>query len=410
MDQFSCPRIPLPQPLRGNDSSDFTYDSIVRRLVEIAERVLAENEFAPDMVVEIENLINEIPDGQIRLLRDTQDWNEYIRPYLHNNWLDAPWFFVETYFYRRVLEATGYFSSARGRQADPFAHQKLQALASRLKLLRELSDRVSNMLKWDNQRQESLADLLAANLWGNQADLSMWPADEDQPDSHTDSSQQQQSMVVDHRIDVIDYLERQSETQRRLTRIDFILDNAGFELLADLYLALFLLHSSLAKNIVLWAKDHPTFVSDATILDVHQTVDVIAKDKYVSTVSLGGLLQTYLENGRLDLKSHPFWTSPLAMWNMPDAMLQELAQADLIISKGDANYRRLLGDRHWPFTTSFDDVVCYLPALFVAIRTLKSEVVVGLDPGQSERVASQDPDWLTNGQWGMIQFYQPNSD
>lgn len=402
--------MPIPQPLRGADPSDFTYDSIARRLVEIAERVLAENEFAPGIIAEIENLIREIPDGQIRLLSDSQDWNTYVKPYLQNNWLDAPWFFAETYFYRRILEATGYFHSEAGRRIDPFARQKLQALASRSELFRELSNRVSGMLEWGEQRQESLADLLAANLWGNQVDLSMWPADEDQPDSHTDSSQQQQFMVVDDRTAVIDHLEHQKVAQRRLTRIDFILDNAGFELLADLYLALFLLHSRLAKNIVLWAKDHPTFVSDATILDVHQMVDVIVKDKLVSTASLGGLLQSDLQDGRLELKTHPFWTSPLAMWNMPDALLQELAQADLIISKGDANYRRLLGDRHWPFTTSFDDVVCYLPASFVAIRTLKSEVVVGLDPGQPERLAGQDPDWLTDGRWGMIQFYQPDSD
>jgi hypothetical protein len=98
------------------------------------------------------------------------------------------------------------------------------------------------------------------------------------------------------------------------------------------------------------------------------------------------------------------------MWNMPDPLLRELAQADLIISKGDANYRRLLGDRHWQFTTPFDDVVCYLPAPFVAIRTLKSEMVAGLDPGQPERVAIQDPNWLIDGRWGMIQFYLPDSD
>lgn len=402
--------MPIPQPLRGADPSDFTYDSIARRLVEIAERVLAENEFAPGIVAEIENLIHEIPDGAIRLLSDTQDWNGYIEPYLQNNWLDAPWFFVETYFYRRVLEATGYFHSEAGRKIDPFAHQKLQALASRSGPLRELSNRVSDMLEWGDQRQESLADLLAANLWGNQADLSMWPADEDLAGSHAHSSQLEDFIVRDERSPVIDHLVRQRSAQHRSTRIDFILDNAGYELLADLYLALFLLHSRLAKSIVLWAKDHPTFVSDATIPDVHQMVDVIAKDKHVSTASLGGLLQSYLEDGRLELKSHPFWTSPLAMWNMPDSLIQELAQADLIISKGDANYRRLLGDRHWPFTTSFDDVVCYLPAPFVAIRTLKSEVVVGLDPGQPERVAGQDSDWLIDGRWGMIQFYQPEPD
>jgi hypothetical protein len=75
----------------------------------------------------------------------------------------------------------------------------------------------------------------------------------------------------------------------------------------------------------------------------------------------------------------------------------------LVISKGDAHYRRLLGDRHWPYETSFEDILAYYPAPLVALRTLKSELVAGLAPGQTAWVASQDPEWMLNGRWGMIQ-------
>jgi hypothetical protein len=100
-----------------------------------------------------------------------------------------------------------------------------------------------------------------------------------------------------------------------------------------------------------------------------------------------------------------FWTSALEMWLMPGSLRAELSKSEMMISKGDANYRRLLGDRHWPFATNFADVVGYAPAPLAALRTQKSEVAVGLEPGQAETVAGQDPDWLVNGRWGVIQFW-----
>ena len=83
--------------------------------------------------------------------------------------------------------------------------------------------------------------------------------------------------------------------------------------------------------------------------------------------------------------------------------MRVLAAADLVILKGDANYRRLLGDAHWPPTTSFAAVTGYFPAPLVALRTLKAEIIVGLQPGQVERLQAEDPAWLVNGRRGLIQ-------
>jgi hypothetical protein len=46
----------------------------------------------------------------------------------------------------------------------------------------------------------------------------------------------------------------------------------------------------------------------------------------------------------------------------------------MVFVKGDANYRRLLGDRTWPLDTPFSDVVSYFPVPVCALRTLKAEV------------------------------------
>lgn len=407
------PKPPLPEPLRGNELGTFTHHSIVGRLPDIGRRLLARNEFPAAVMSEIETLIREIPDGKIRPLADeaapdATDWATYVEPYLHQDWLEAPWFFVETYFYRRVLEASGYFVPGPGQGVDPFSYQKRLALETMagavLKLsseVRELAATAGNSPERDGP--EALRRLLVLVLWGNQADLSMWAADDEEKPSHDDVDQQSAHTLADDTAAVLDHLYGNEAPGKRA---DFVLDNAGFELIADLYLAAFLLDQRLVETVVLHVKLHPTFVSDAIEYDIRETVDYLASASHRDTAFLGQRLGAHLSSDRLKLQSHPFWTSPLAMWEMPRSLREELSGSDLLVSKGDANYRRLLGDRHWPFTAPFGEIVCYSPAPLVALRTLKSQVAAGLANGQPEAIGEQDPDWLVNGRWGLIQFFK----
>jgi uncharacterized protein with ATP-grasp and redox domains len=403
------PALPLPPSLRGFEKDTFTYDSIARRLPQIARQTSAENNFLPQYEEQVQKLLHEIPTSPIRALTDDRppdasNWLEYCLPYLGQNWLEPPWFFVETYFYRRILEATGYFREGPGREFDPFRYQKQQGLEVPTEAIRSLSAQVQKLLSKTNQQSEALANLLAVDLWGNQADLSMWPAG-DGPITDLENTEQQKkhTLVDDTPVIVKKLLEGQSP----LNRVDFIIDNAGFELIADLALVLYLLEQGIAHTVHLHAKPHPTFVSDATIKDIRQTIDFLRSDQDLATASTGHRLQALLDEGRLSLQTHWFWTSPLAMWHMPTDLKGELAFSDLLICKGDANYRRLLGDRHWPYTTSFADIVCYLPAPLVALRTLKAEVACGLSEKQVREITRRDPEWLVNGQWGVIQFADP---
>jgi hypothetical protein len=134
------------------------------------------------------------------------------------------------------------------------------------------------------------------------------------------------------------------------------------------------------------------------------TIDFLAQAGIESITRLTKRLKEALENGRLELEADYFWTSPLSGWQMPTSHYKELAQAGLLINKGDANYRRWLGDRHWPMTADPKDILNYIPAPWVALRVCKCNIAVGLKPGQPEALDRQDPNWLTNGKWGMIQF------
>jgi uncharacterized protein with ATP-grasp and redox domains len=403
------PSLPLPDPILNNVPGTWAYKTATERWPAIARRVLAENELEDAATAHIEQLIAEIEgNGRIRPLHDTDDWNHYITPYLGQTWLNCPNFFSETYFYRRILEAIDYFVDD---DFDPFADQKRHGLLTTRPAIRQLCQRVNEAL--DQPTKEQLAQLILVDLWGNRADLSLFAADADEAQTMVDGGREH--LLVDETTAVLTHLDLSGLTQqsnlpsetkpdRSANRIDFIIDNAGFELVCDLALAAYLLGSESAATVHLHLKAHPSFVSDATPLDVAQTIAFLLSDGDQAVVTLAAQLKTWWDNGCLQLQAHPFWTSPLPMWEMPADLRHELAQSQLVIVKGDANYRRLLGDRHWPFTTPLADIVSYLPAPMLALRTFKSELAAGLTSAQITQLNEEDAQWLINGRWGVIQF------
>jgi hypothetical protein len=394
----------LPPPLRGTDLDSFTHQTITDRWPHILRRTMEEADYPAPINDRIRALIDDLPDAPIRPLDDPQApdaalWNERIEPYRGQSWLEAPWFFGETYLYRRLLEATGYFQPGPGRHVDPFSEQKRRGLAGSIDAVRAVARTRERARAEDTDSRHELARLLKMALWGNQADLSMWGAGEDAPD-HLESGEEDAHLLADDTGAVLNHLDGLD----RPARIDVWADNVGVELVADLALADALLTSGLADPLVLHVKAHPTFVSDATVGDVHGTLRRLAADDDPATRALADRLHDAIELGRLQIRDPLTWTSPLRAREFPTTVNAELARADLVVSKGDANYRRLVGDRHWAFTRPFGEVVSYFPAPLLALRTLKAEVVCGLSPDQVERLNETHPGWLTSGEWGVIQF------
>lgn len=401
------PKLPIPPALQGHIVGDWTHHSIAVRLPEIAGRTLHENDFSPAIRARLESLIEEIPDGTIRGLSsssapDAMEWEAYIAPYVGQTWLEVPWFFVETYFYRRVLEATGYFQLGEGYGIDPFAYEKQLALETMQRDIELLARHLHDALEPEMDQDEMLMRFLTMSLWGNKADLSLWAADdEEQMSNLTDIESREARVLVNDAPAIVDYL---AGLGGQAIRVDFIMDNAGFELMCDLVLADFMLTRDIAQEVNLHLKLHPTFVSDTMLKDIEETITFLTQMEDVHTQALAFRLKKHLNEERLLLCTHPYWTSPLPFWQQPAIVRQTLSRAHLLISKGDANYRRLLGDSHWPFTTPFADILAYTPAPLLALRTQKSEIAVGLQPHQAQQAAEQDPNWLINGEWGVIQF------
>lgn len=81
----------------------------------------------------------------------------------------------------------------------------------------------------------------------------------------------------------------------------------------------------------------------------------------------------------------------------------DFASATLTVMKGDLNYRRLVQDRLWPATTPFADVTEYFPGPVAALRTLKSDVVVGMEQRFVEGLDASGGGWRTSGRHGLVQ-------
>lgn len=394
---MKTPRLPVPTPLRGIDT-DYTKHSIAQRLRKILQRALTENHLPETAVTQLTTLLKSLPQGTItqlpnHLAPDLDAWQADIEPFLGQNWLEIPWFFVETYFYRRIATAVDHFRTG----LDPFAQQKRESLHSSTaqthKLIGQLNQHIPH--GW---QPDAFRHLLLADLWGNQADMSLWAAGDDAMPNHADAANQTAHLLVDDETAVTHLL------QNPVRQVDFIIDNAGFELIGDLCLADYLLATEQAAAVYFHLKLFPTFVSDATPYDVESTVAYLHHHKDPILQQAGERLVGYLVNGRLRLTTHPFWTSPHPLWHLPDDLHHKLAMADLVISKGDANYRRALGDAPWPHITPFTDIVSYLPTPTLFLRTCKSEVLAGLSEAQSAKMAQLEEDWLVNGRWGVIQL------
>ncbi|HEX9012454.1 MAG TPA: damage-control phosphatase ARMT1 family protein, partial [Anaerolineaceae bacterium] len=324
----------------------------------------------------------------------------YIQPYLGMDWLEIPWFFAEHYFYCRVLEATGYYQPGPGQRMDPFRLKKSAGLRSSIPAICRLAETLEEIARGGWQR-EAVQRLIYLDLWGNTADLSRWPGSQKKPDESQGRAPQRDRILVDDSPAAANLL---FAPDGQPERVDFLLDNSGFELACDLVLAAALLESGSARQVQLHVKSAPVFVSDAMEKDVLEAAAFLAGEEEASIQRLGRRLQAAIDSSTLLLREDPFWTSPLSAWEMPAELFEELGQSRCILAKGDANYRRLLGDRHWDPTVPMNQVLCYLPAPLLALRTLKSEVAAGLQPGQAESAAQADPQWMDDGQWALIQL------
>ncbi|KAJ8084582.1 Hairy/enhancer-of-split with YRPW motif protein 2 [Marasmius tenuissimus] len=371
-----------------------------------------------------------VDDGEA----DVALWNKEIAKYFQGkDFMNAPWLFAEAYKYRRLREC--FAVSKFWNDYDVFYRQKCDTFSRSAEAVFELSMRFAepfslaeNLSAEEKLEAERLMflELTQVCLWGNSTDLSLLINMTEEQIKALQSTGGDHLAATEKNI-LGNHLPKLWETVKELRdktggRIDFVLDNAGFELYCDCVYADFLIQSGLATTVHFHGKRYPWFVSDVTRKDWNWLLNTMVYGQLFPKASdqereslrrLGLRWKQYEKEGKWVYEQHPFWCTGYTFWNLlseaPDLFLH-LSRSDLVIFKGDLNHRKLTYDCHAPASTPFDIAIGPMASSagapkVASLRTVKSDVVVGLgDEGDelAEKLDKEEPGWKISGKYAVV--------
>lgn len=383
----------LPPLIMTSEEGSFAQETIKSRKPAIIDRILAYHDYTPAIRSSLLGLKHELINEPIQLLQEeTSDkslWDKDLEPWIGQTWLQIPWFLAETYFFRRVLESVCYFQPGPWMGCDPYRRLKDQ----------EMQEASVSFTK-NYLTSPIIADLQIFQeacyhaLWGNRGDLSNL----DEFDS--DMSPQSDQIMLNQAEKAYNFL------LEKPAKIAYFFDNAGKELFYDLAFVDLLLNTGLASSITGYFKNQPFFVSDATPEDLQKTLNLLDSSSMRDSQQLSQRIIEAINSSALRIETPPFLTTSRMYRDLPTALRKGISTHDLAIFKGDVNYRRLFGDRHWEPTTPVEDAGGYFPTSFLSLRTLKAELILGISSETLKTIEKNgEPDWLINGKRGMITFH-----
>lgn len=385
----------LPPPIRTSDPDSFARQTVQDRLPKIIDSILAQNNYPVSIRNDLLSLKAELNlPVPLTPLANSQpeylSWNTHLAEFPGRGWLDLPFYFAEAFFYQRLLEAVNYFVPGPWQGADPFQNAKDVQLQKDIHHFERALNRLVSQ-----PAEAQCESLLHDCLWGNQVDLSNFFGDFQDPLHQADRSDRP---IINHAKEITDFF------SRGVPKLAYILDNVGIELYFDLGLIDFLLAHNWVQQVTIHLKNYPFFVSDAMPKDILASVRLLKDSSSLRAAQVSQRLEKSIFSGQIQLNSDPLWTSSLTYLEVPVEIERALANPDLAIFKGDLNYRRLLGDYQWDFTTRLEDILNYLHIPVAVMRTLKSQIAASLSADQLTRLNATDPQWVINGRRGIIQL------
>ncbi len=358
----------------------FGWNVMTKRNPLIIEDVLKGSSFIPNAATQIltnptEAIVEAVP---LRGL-DCEFWADQVQIYKGQKLLETPFIWAENYFYRMLIEAVGYLYEGESFLVDPFTALKQPTWNSPMR-------KMAATFKTISEPSEKLRNAIFTTIVGNGADLGFQAgANEGVHDRNTFSN------LVINDVDELATFIADGDTNE----ITIVCDNTGEELLADLLLGLVILDNAWADKITYQLKPWPYFVSDATQGDFNQLVGGAPQWLQKS-------IQSYINAEKIITEASQLHVQPLEFRDVP-TLVDEWNEKDLVLFKGDLNYRKLVGDRHWDPTTPFQDVTSFITTPLAALRLLKSDVLVGVDPETLDTRNRLSATWRVDGSAGVAQ-------
>ena len=394
----------------AKNAGSFAKFTIENRLPKIFKEVCSEEyeSFIKDHKVGDENILHSNIPGVDELKNSISSYKDYtIKDFFEK----APFFLVEFYFYHLLLSLRNYdnlkfdfFAAKKDAdwkdRAEDFS-SKLSVLFDDFEKFNKRKFSKKEKQEFNERKNEHIKSILYYSLTSNTGDLSQL---------HEIRSESVKCLCNETEI-CQNYL----DVAKPYSRFDIICDNSGAELFSDIYLAVFFLVYGLAKKVVFHLKPCPFFVSDATIDDFSKLVAALTKNGKNTE------LLDFISKKKIEVFSpNDFWVEPYYFDKMPDGLKNHFDKSNLVIIKGDLNYRRLVGDFNKyanETKSSINFETLEERCLFknksnkniplVAPRVLKSDVFVGIDSVFEAIGRNSDSQFKTDGKWGVIQTTLP---
>lgn len=203
-----------------------------------------------------------------------------------------------------------------------------------------------------------------------------------------------------------------STTDNNVLIAHIITDNCGFELMSDILLGTYLLKTTKLTKVIYHVKKLPIFVSDTIMADVSDAIETL--NKKLKDIISYNMTDDESQDGKvyicdsipdkqLCFEENDCWHQETLFKNVEQFRTWNTDETcALIVIKGDLNYRRLVGDYHWKSSEPIRDKVSYIEKPLLIIRSLKSNVILGVD--EEEKYSSNSPNWKISGQYGIIQW------
>ncbi|KAM7540426.1 hypothetical protein Aperf_G00000030114 [Anoplocephala perfoliata] len=352
-------------------------------------------------------------------------YNNAIQNYNEANlaWFTAPWLFVECYMYRRLFNIV---CNCGLSSLDIFHERKVSSFTNSLPSLVSMCELLENAIS-SNHPESPLEDLklfLSCSLWSNEFDLSLQAGE---VHSYVDIGASQLKADINSKItnqmvvNDLDQVVAHWPPKDSPRTVVLVMDNASPEMFADLVLSEFLLSAGLVERVVFMPKCIPWFVSDVTGRDFEWLLKGTLPGSCEHLEKIRPWLERWSQrfsNGSFVTEVHEFWTLPFGYNEMecraPNLYHQLTNGCNVVIFKGDLNYRKLLEDRSWApdseevklkaFKRCFPQKEKECGSLMMALRVSKSDVAVGLTPERLQEVRACDPQWWIKGLYGFIQI------
>ena len=249
--------------------------------------------------------------------------------------------------------------------------------------------------------EDMLKKYLIYSMKGNSHDLS-----QNEALYHEDKNRY--DFVCDDTQKILSFLLQQNSYGKLI----IIPDNSAVEFFSDICLAMYFLSTNKFQTIVFKMNNRPKFVSDVTWQDYELFKTFLKRDNTAYNI-----FEFYEKSGRIQFEYKDDYTQIPYIRDFSEEEIKDLQSADMLIVKGDLNYRRFLLDCFCPFETPLKSLLPeqLLEQKIIFLRMIKSTVVAGLTKTQSQKAHDEidnpkktktDEDGLntffSSGNYGMI--------